>query len=76
MDDLGLWLKSLQKKASGEGMTVKEIAATSGKSPDWVRNRLALAKQQGLLIVTRGYRENLIGQMVKVSLYSFKKEGK
>ena len=76
VDDLGQWLKSLQKKSSGEGMTVREIAEQSGHSEDWVRSKLQQAKSQGLLIVSMGFRESLSGKKVQVPLYSFKKEGK
>lgn len=73
-DDLGQWLKTLQKKSSGEGMTVKEIAVQSGHSEDWVRSKLQQAKSLGLLIVSVGYRESLSGKKVPVPFYSFKKK--
>lgn len=65
-------LDSILPRGSSDGLTVKEICKQTGKTPDWVREKLQMLKEAGILIVERKGSECIDGRTMLIASYKVK----
>jgi len=73
------WLAELERCGAfsgDEGATVTEIAASTGRSDKWVRNRLRTGLADGSVAMGRAPRERLDGLTARVPVYRLVSKGK
>lgn len=70
------WLEELRKLGVTDGgsdaLTVREIGRLVGHADEWVRHRLQLAMQQGLIAVAKKALQTIDGRTVMVPAYRLK----
>ncbi len=70
--DLEALVAGLSTREMQDGLTVVEMVAKLGKSPEWVRTRLQILNAQGLLVIGKKKIIDLSGRNTFAPAYKIK----